>query len=223
MITMVIFFKRKSGMPVEAFQEHWRTTHADIIARLPGIRRYVQNHPLASAYRKGEPAFDAVAESSFDDTEAMKTLARTPEYAAVLADEPNFIEPSTMGSIITEEHVIKDGSPGQDSVKSISLMTHKDGMPIDEFFRYWLEVHGPLCKAVPSFRRYVQCHTRRSIYSSGRTPAYDGAAMSWFDSMEALREAAGSPDFARLRADLDNFMASDRSPAILAREHIVLA
>jgi uncharacterized protein (TIGR02118 family) len=89
MVKIVIFFKRKPGMTVEAFQEHWRTTHAAIISALPGIRRYVQNATLASGYRKGEPAFDAVAESWFDDTQAMKTLARTPEYAKVLADEPN--------------------------------------------------------------------------------------------------------------------------------------
>jgi len=223
MLKAVIFFKRKSGMSVEAFQQHWGTTPAEIMKRLPGIRRYVQNYTLASGYRKGEPAFDGIAESSFENTESMKALARTPQYAAVLADEPNFIEPSSMGSIITEEHVIKDGPSAPEAVKSVSLVTRKDGMPVDEFFRYWLEVHGPLCKAVPSFRRYVQCHTRRSIYASGRKPAYDGAAMTWFDSTEALRAAAGSEDFARLRADLEHFMASERSPSILAREHIVLA
>jgi uncharacterized protein (TIGR02118 family) len=77
MVKMVIFFKRLPEMPVEAFQQHWRTRHAELIAPLPGIRRYVQNTPLPSAYRKGEPPFDAVAESSFDDTQAMKSLAKT--------------------------------------------------------------------------------------------------------------------------------------------------
>ncbi len=223
MLTMVIFFKRRAGLSVEAFQEHWRTRHAGIISKLPGIRRYVQNHALASAYRKGEPAFDGVAESSFDDSEAMKALVGTPQYGAVLADEPNFIDRSTMGSIITEAHVIKDGAPGEDAVKSVSLVTHREGMAIDEFFRYWREVHGPLCASLPEFQRYVQCHTRRSIYASGRTPAYDGAALAWFQSAQALRDAAGTPGFARLREDVARFMAGDRSPSILAREHVVLA
>jgi uncharacterized protein (TIGR02118 family) len=223
LLKIIIFFKRKPGMSVEAFQEHWRTTHADIIVRLPGIRRYVQNHILASAYRKGEPPFDAVAESSFDSTEAMKSLPGTREYQAVLDDEPNFIDRSTEGSIITEEHVVKEGVCAGNAVKSIALMTHRPQMPIEEFFRYWLEVHGPLCSAAPGFRRYVQNHTRRAIYASGRTPTYDGAAMSWFDSVEALRQAAASQEFARLRADLEHFTASERSPSVLAREHIVLA
>jgi len=222
MVKIVIFFKRLPGMSVEAFQEHWRTRHAELIARLPGIRRYVQNATLASAYRKGEPAFDAVAESSFDDTQAMKTLAGTPEYAAVLADEPGFIDRSTMGSIITEEHVVKDGLPPAQAVKSIDFVTRKAQMPIEDFFGYWRDTHGPLMAAAPAVRRYVQSHTRRSIYASGRAPAYDGVAMSWFDSTQALREAAATPAFARLREDVERFVERSRSPFVLASENIVL-
>ena len=223
MVKMVIFFKRKPGMSVEAFQAHWRTTHADIIIRLPGIRRYVQNHVLPSGYKKGEPVFDAVAESAFDDTQAMKSLAKSPEYAKVLADEPNFIDRPTMGSIITDEHVIKDGPAPKDGVKSIDFVTHKQGVSIDAFFKYWREDHARLCAAAAAMRRYVQNHTRRSIYDSGKTPAYDGAAMTWFDDMQALRAAAATPEFERLRADVENFVARDKSPFVLTKEHVILA
>ncbi|MBI3376189.1 MAG: EthD family reductase [Betaproteobacteria bacterium] len=223
MVKMVIFFKRKSGMSVEAFQDHWRRTHAAIIVRLPGIRRYVQSHVLPSSYRKGEPVFDAVAESSFDDTQAMKLLSGSPQYAEVLADEPNFIERSSMNSIITDEHVIKDAPAPANGIKSIDFVTHKPGMPIDEFRAYWREVHGPLCAAIPAVRRYVQNPTRRSIYDSGRTPAFDGAAMTWFDSMDALRAAAPTPEFARLRDDVEKFVARDASPFVLTQEHVILA
>jgi uncharacterized protein (TIGR02118 family) len=222
MVKMVIFFKRKPGMVVEAFHEHWRTTHADIILRLPGLRRYVQSHTLASGYRKGEPAFDGVAESWFDDTRAMKTLAKTPEYEAVLADEPNFIDRSTMGSIITEEHVIKEAPAPEGAVKSIDFVTRKAGMPIDDFFAYWRGAHAALCAPIPAVLRYVQSHTRRSVYESGRTPAFDGAAMTWFESTEALRAAAATEEFARLRADVANFVAREKSPFVLTREHVIL-
>ena len=103
MVKVIIFFKRKPGMLVEDFQKHWRTTHADTIVRLPGIRKYIQSHVLSSAYCKGEPVCDGVAESYFDDIDAMKKLAKTPEYAAVLADEPNFIDGPSIGTIITEK------------------------------------------------------------------------------------------------------------------------
>jgi uncharacterized protein (TIGR02118 family) len=211
LIKIVIFFKRRPGMGVAAFQEHWRTAHAALIVKLPGIRRYVQNHALPAQSGGDEPAFDAVAESSFDDTQAMKALAQTPEYAAVLADEPNFIDRSTMGSIITDEHVIKDGPLPAHAVKSIAFVTRKAGMPIDEFFRYWREVHGPRVAGLPGVRRYVQCHTRRSIYDSGRTPAYDGAAMAWLEGAPAPHEA------------LEAFAVPQRSAQVLTRELVVLA
>jgi hypothetical protein len=102
----------------------------------------------------------------------MKSLAGTSEYAEVLADEPNFIDRSTMQSIITDEHVIKDLPAPVNGIKSITLMTRKAGMPIDAFRAYWLDIHGPLCAAIPAVRRYVQNPTRRSIYDSGRTPAF---------------------------------------------------
>lgn len=223
MVKMVIFFKRKSGMSVEAFQDHWRNTHASIIVRLPGIRRYVQSHVMPSCYREGEPEFDAVAESSFDDTQAMKSLSGSPEYAEVLADEPNFIERSGMKSIITDEHVIKDAPAPANGVKSIDFVTHRPGMQIDEFRSYWREVHGLLCAALPEVRRYVQNPARRSIYDSGRTPAFDGVAMTWFDSMDALRAAESTPEFARLRDDAEKFVARDRSPFVLTQEHVIIA
>ena len=105
MVKAVSFFKRRSGMSVEAFQAYWLTRHPDVVVRLPGIRRYVQSHTLPGGYRKGEPAYDGIAEVWFDDTEAMRASARSPEYARVRADEANFI---TAGPpfIITREHLI---------------------------------------------------------------------------------------------------------------------
>ncbi len=223
MIKIIYFFKRRPGMSVEDFQAHWRTTHADIIVALPGIRRYVQNHVLPSAYRKGEPAFDGVAESWFDDSGALKALAATPQYAAVRADEPQFIDGATMGSIITEEHVLKDGPAPAGGIKTVDFVTHKPGMPLDAFFEYWRKDHGALGAAAPAARRYVQSHTRRSIYAAGRTPAFDGAAMMWFDDMNALRAAAATPEFERLRAAVATFVARDKSPSLLTTEQVVLA
>jgi len=222
MVKIVIFFKRKQGMSVEDFQKHWRTTHAEIIVRLPGIRRYIQSHVLASAYRKGEPVCDGVAESYFDDTRAMKALAKTPEYAEVLADEPNFIDGASMGSIITDEYAIKDAKVPETALKSIDLLNRKTGMSVDDFQKYWKDVHGPLCIAATAMRRYVQNHTRRAIYDSGRTPPYDGVAMAWFDDMQALRAAAPTPEFESLRADVEKFIARDRSPSVLAHEYVIM-
>ena len=107
MVKLIAFFKRKTGISVEQFQQHWRTTHAGLVVRQRGLRRYVQNHTLASGYRRSEPSYDGVAEAWFDDTHAMRELGSTDEYRAVREDEANFIDATNMGMVITDEVVIR--------------------------------------------------------------------------------------------------------------------
>ena len=184
-------------MALEAFHEHWRTRHAELIVRLPGLRGYIQNYPVPSKGLVEEALYDAIAESSFDDTAAMKALARTPEYAAVLADEPNFIDRASMGSIITEEHVIKDGPAA--GVKTARFVARNEGMPIDAFFGSFL-VSARNAAWTPATTRYVQYHTRRSAYESGRTPAYDGVEMIWTAEEAAAPAIACFADARRSRS-----------------------
>lgn len=222
MVKALSFFKRKSGMSVEAFQAYWRTSHPDVVIKLPGIRRYVQSHTLLSGYRKGEPAYDGIAEIWFDDTGAMRALAGTAAYAAVQADEGHFIERSSMGLIITEEHIVKDEPAPADGVKSVEFVTHKPGMAIEAFQRYWREVHGPLAASIREVRRYVQSHTRLAAYAGGRAPAHDGAAVAWFDDTQAMRASAATAEYARVRADEANFIMPG-PPFIITREHVIVA
>ena len=223
MVKMVAFFKRKPGMSIEDFQSYWRTTHADIVVKLPGIRRYVQSHTILSGYRKGEPIYDGMAELWFDNTDAMRAQAGTPEFAAVRADEPNFMDVASQGSIITEEHVIKDGPIPVDGVKNVEFVSHKPGMPIEDFQKHWREVHGPLGAAIPVVRRYVQSHTRLSIYQKGKTPLYDGVALTWFDSTQAMRTSATTPEYDRTREDEPNFIAAGKLPVIITKEHVIVS
>jgi len=107
MVKMVELVTRKPGMSPEAFQEYWRTVHGPIVLKLPGIRRYVQSHARLSAYRAGRPPlYDGVVGVWFDNTDAMRQSEKTPEYAAVRADEPNFIDVGRLAFIITKEHVV---------------------------------------------------------------------------------------------------------------------
>jgi uncharacterized protein (TIGR02118 family) len=221
MVKAVSFFRRKAGMSVEDFQAYWRSRHPDVVVKMPGVRRYVQSHTLRSGYSKGEPVYDGIAEVWFDDTRAIHALRGTAAYAAVEADEARFIDRSTMGLIVTDEHVIKDAPPPPRGVKSVEFLTHKPGMAIEAFQAYWRDVHGPLGAAIPMVRRYVQSHTRRSIYEQGRTPAWDGVAITWFDDTQAMRASAATPEYARVRADEANFIDTTRVPFIITTEHVI--
>ena len=222
MVKAVSFFKRKAGMSVDAFQAYWRGSHPDVVTRLPGLRRYGQLHTLVSGYRKGEPAYGGIAEVWFDDTAAMRRLRGTAAYERVLADEAKFIDHATMGLLITDEHVIKNGPVPPDGVKNVEFVTHKPGMAIDAFQRYRREIHGPLAASIPVIRRYVQSHVRTSAYEAGRAPKYDGVAITWFADTAAMRQSAASPEYARVRGDEPNFIAPD-PPFIITREHVIVA
>src|SRR5512137_72519 len=222
MVKAVSFFKRKPDMPVEEFQAYWRGRHPVAVARLPGVRRYVQSHTRLAGYRKSEPIYDGIAELWFEDTKALHALRGTKELAAVEADEAVFIDRGTMGLILTDEHVIKDGPVPPGAAKNVEFVTRKPGLGVDEFQRYWREIHGPLAAQIPMIRRYVQSHTRPSAYERGRTPAYDGVAITWFDDTQAMRASAATAQYARTRADEANFIAPGDPPFIITTEHVVI-
>jgi uncharacterized protein (TIGR02118 family) len=106
MVKYVAFARRKPGMDVEAYQAYWKDHHGPLAAKIPVVHRYVQSHLLLSGYRSGKaPVYDGIAETWFDDTNAMRVSLTTPEYQAVRADEPNFIDTTNLAFIITKEHV----------------------------------------------------------------------------------------------------------------------
>ena len=74
MLKLVSVIKRRADLSPQAFQSYWLETHAQLVAQLPGLRRYVQCHTLPGGYKKGEPAADGVAELWFDDTDALRAL-----------------------------------------------------------------------------------------------------------------------------------------------------
>ena len=224
MVKVITFIKRKPGMSVEEFQGYWRARHPEAVTRLPGIRRYVQSHTLLSAYEHGDPTYDGIAEVWADDTAALRAMTQSEAHPELVADEARFIDRASMGVVVTEDHVVKDGRVTPESaVKSVDFLVRKAGLPVEEFQRHWLVVHGPIAAAIPALRRYVQSHTRRSAYEAGRAPAYDGAAITWYDSAEAFRAAAAGAEYARVTADGPSFLAMDRVRSILTREHVIVA
>lgn len=94
MIKFFFVLRRRPGMPAEQFHEYWKNTHGPIVARLPGLVRYVQHH-VASVprpeYAQEEDAIDGIVETWWESPEALEAVKTTPELAAVVADEPNFM------------------------------------------------------------------------------------------------------------------------------------
>ncbi len=101
-VTFVLY--ERSGMAREDALRYWRETHGSIVAKVPGLRRYVQHHAVGAP--DGSPPFFGVATISFDDQGAFGAATSTPEFAAALADLPNFADESRLPTAFTEQVVI---------------------------------------------------------------------------------------------------------------------
>ncbi len=107
-------------------------------------------------------------------------------------------------------------------VKLIYCISRKPGMSVEEFQRYWREVHAPIAARIPGVRRYVQCHTLPELYRDGRTPAFDGAAELWWDSLDALRAARRTPEAQAAMEDEKNFIDHSRSFSFVTEEEPIV-
>lgn len=108
MITRVGMAPRRSDLTPADSLAHWRTAHADAAAQIPGLRRYVQLHPVLvdGAFPLPYPGFDAGSMLDFDDVEAMRAGFASSVYQSVVrADEGDFIDRSGFHLVVAERQV----------------------------------------------------------------------------------------------------------------------
>ena len=198
MLKQVTIFRKRPDLTADAFEEHWRTRHAEVVCELPGLRRYVQNHMAPDA---GDHV-DGIAEVWFDDIDAMRANAGHPALEAIRADERNFIDVDTMAAIIAEPATVIDGEAG--GAKLIVLVKRNPAVAPERFHRAWRDEVGGAMAALASEphapTRYEQDHTRAGGYRNGREPAFDGTASLWFADQDAAGAFFASPGFATVAA-----------------------
>jgi uncharacterized protein (TIGR02118 family) len=89
MTKIIALVRRNEDMTYDEFRTYWQDHHSQIVAKLPGLRRYIQNPALDLAGK--EWPYDGVAELWFDDVDAIRDAFRSPEADAVREDEPRFV------------------------------------------------------------------------------------------------------------------------------------
>lgn len=222
MYKIALLYKRRLPLPVEIFQQRWLSEHSVRICKVPGLLKYVQSHALPQGYRKGELLFDGIEELWFADEEAGRRAQTSEEWAAVAKAGDDLFDTERTVILPIELHVIKDGPIPKDGVKNIEFVTRRPGLDLAEFRRYWREIHGPLASRIPTICRYEQNHTVLSAYVEGRRPAYDGLAITWFESTGAMKEGAKTREYAETRADEAAFLPDGHLPIIITREHTII-
>jgi uncharacterized protein (TIGR02118 family) len=103
-------------------------------------------------------------------------------------------------------------------IKVLFWARGKPGQSVDEFRRYWLEVHAPLVRdRLPGLRRY---EVNIATGAPQGEPLVGGVAVLCFDSEEAFARATASPEGREVLRDLRNF--TSESGAMFVEEHRVL-
>jgi uncharacterized protein (TIGR02118 family) len=109
-------------------------------------------------------------------------------------------------------------------IKSISFLQRRPGLSREDFVRHWLDVHVPMCHAVPGLRGYAVStvieHQSRPDVPSLSMGDFDGVAQVWFDGLEARAAAGASAEGKRWHADGGTIIGGIRM--FVTREHFVV-
>lgn len=212
---IVYLHKRAGGLGVEEF-------HAALGQRLAapafeGLAGYVRSHTMPRGYANGELLFDAVEELTFAERGAADRFSGSDAEAGFLAQRRPLLDADASHRMAIDAHLVKSLDVPADAIRNIELVNRRPGMDLEPFRRYWREVHGPLAATIPSILRYEQYHLAPEAYG-GEAPRYDGLAVTWFASTDAMRQGAATPEYGRTREDEGNFLPDGHLPVIIVRD-----
>jgi len=105
MVKGMFMIKRKPGLTVADFRQHWLEVHAPIALAEMNIRRYVQCHTIDSVYNFCEPQWDGITHLWFDDAAtAEQQMAFIAQSRALTEDGARFIGNSQR--LFVAEHIL---------------------------------------------------------------------------------------------------------------------
>jgi hypothetical protein len=219
MIKLICFLKRKPGMGVEDFRDHWLNRHGPLIRTSADfarhIVRYEQNHRLDADYaRENGGGFDGVTVQWFRKVADFYAIATEPSYRdTIFVDEERFLDRRGLRFILTgESHVVIDRARSTDEarVKLLCLLTRHPDLDRAGFHQHWQWHHGPLFRDTPELSRhligYEQNHRLEQDYARDAGGGYDGVAETWFASLEEFERFCGEPAYAAVAAPDEDFL-----------------
>ncbi|MBE9192870.1 EthD family reductase [Gloeocapsopsis crepidinum LEGE 06123] len=226
MIHQLIFAHPKPGMSEKEFQNYWINVHAvKYASKIPQIKRYLIDSRLPFGSEPQDPLFSGVAEIWLENEKEQLASLQSKEFLeGARLDEPNWAAFWRTVVLDTNTHVLMEGEPlKKDStmIKIFALVKRKAGMPLEEFRKYSLEIHGPKDLKLPGLRRYIQCHVRDSFYTVGES-ILDCVSQLWFDDIQAIEKMLESDENKESAADLANFVELKYAHSFVTDEHWII-
>ena len=106
MVKFVGLIKKKEGMSMREFEEHWQKVHVPLMLKTPGVLKYRINIVDKQESMNPEAPIDGFSEVWFDSLESMNACLNSPEFDKIREDVPNFQR--QIYRVVLHEHVIKD-------------------------------------------------------------------------------------------------------------------
>ncbi len=202
MIVRMGLLTRKPGTSTAEFRSHWRDIHGPLAARLPGLKRYHQNHvvdsrQLAIDHARGAWSIDGISELWFESPEDMHRAVSSDPYRKVAEDHVLFVGDTAI--VTAEQNVVVpvDRSAGP-LVKRMSILTRKPGLTAEQFKEEWWGFHAEAVSRFPNLMGYTQNLVVERGVGLGQSASYealpiDGIVEMWFRSVADIETAFRSP------------------------------
>jgi uncharacterized protein (TIGR02118 family) len=132
MIVSTSLIRRRDDTSLAAFQNHWLDPHGPLTAKLPGARRYDQNHVLADGPGTNAAArrmrIDGFPVLAFDSPESRRTAHSSAEMAACNKDSLFFI--GAVSRVISDDDNVQQPAGAGTAIKQLFLAP-ANAKPVD--------------------------------------------------------------------------------------------
>lgn len=206
MIKRIRFAVPAPGLGRDEFHARWAGEHVRTVTEhaVGGghLRRYQQHRRTArdSDARPLVP-YEGVEVEWYDSWEGLLETEAGAEPGAVTGTDGDLVDPKRSLVLVTEpEHVVIAGpSPRPAGLTALACpVRRRPGMDVEEFHRYWRDVHGPLNADTPAVRRYFvryeQNHRAPADYERRPDVDFDGCTIEWFRQARDFFAMVSDPD-----------------------------
>ncbi len=229
MIKRIAFIQRHPSLSREVFHARWGDEYAKLFVANPALAdqllRYEQHQRTPRDYERSECLYDGVEIQWWRSIDALSESATDPLQTPIReAATSLFVTDNTL-EVFTEpaREVIEGPVRLPDTAtKLICGVRRKAHMNIDDFHRYWWEVHGPINRDTPAVAKYLlryeQNHRLTKDYERTQCDL-DGVTVEWFASARDFFGMAVDPESRdTIRADENNFLDTEHLVWLLAKE-----
>jgi uncharacterized protein (TIGR02118 family) len=208
--------EKRPDIDTNEFRKRWREGHGPVAKKLPGLRRYHQNHVVDRAqrgitYTRGGLDFDGFSELWFDDMPSMRAaFANEGQVKELGEDEARFI--GEMKLITAVQHVVIPKPAGVPLIKRMSTLKRRPDVSAEKFKEEWFDVHSVLVKRLPQVMGYTQNLIFDRSFGRSKSARYeelpiDGIVELWFTDVDSLNAGFASDAGKTLMTHATEFIA----------------